>query len=158
MSFDQRVDIYFAYGSNLCRRQMAQRCPGATIMGVAVLEGYRLCFPRRSMDWGGGVAGIESAAEGRVEGGLWRVDPHHLVALDEYEGVAEGHYRRQLIPVASETGCVIAWTYFAVPEREEPYLPSPAYRSALVRGAVDFGLSWPYRCRLEGLNTIDADA
>lgn len=158
MSFDPRVDIYFAYGSNLCRRQMAKRCPGATMMEMAELEGYRLCFPRRSMDWGGGVAGIEPAEEGRVEGGLWRVESHHLVALDEYEGVAEGHYRRRLMPVAGATERVIAWTYFAVPERESPYLPSPAYRSALVRGAVDFGLSWPYRRHLEGLSTIVADA
>ena len=31
---------YIAYGSNLSRQQMAQRCPGAKIVGSAVLKGW----------------------------------------------------------------------------------------------------------------------
>ena len=35
---------YIAYGSNLSRQQMAQRCPGAKIVGGAVLKGWQLLF------------------------------------------------------------------------------------------------------------------
>ena len=33
---------YFAYGSNLNFEQMAYRCPEATVVGTAKLEGYEL--------------------------------------------------------------------------------------------------------------------
>ena len=35
---------YLAYGSNLNRKQMEMRCPGAKVVGTALLEGYELLF------------------------------------------------------------------------------------------------------------------
>ena len=35
---------YFAYGSNLNFEQMAYRCPEATAVGTAKLDGYELAF------------------------------------------------------------------------------------------------------------------
>jgi len=32
---------YFAYGSNLCRDQMRQRCPDAQVIQTGRLDGYR---------------------------------------------------------------------------------------------------------------------
>ena len=37
---------YFAYGSNLNFDQMAYRCPEATAVGIAKLDGYELAFRR----------------------------------------------------------------------------------------------------------------
>lgn len=37
---------YFAYGSNLNFEQMAYRCPEATAVGTAKLDGYELAFRR----------------------------------------------------------------------------------------------------------------
>ena len=37
---------YFAYGSNLNFDQMAYRCPEATVVGTAKLDGYELAFRR----------------------------------------------------------------------------------------------------------------
>ena len=37
---------YFAYGSNLNFEQMAYRCPEATAVGTARLDGYELAFRR----------------------------------------------------------------------------------------------------------------
>lgn len=31
---------YFAYGSNIVASQMASRCPHASVVGVACLQGY----------------------------------------------------------------------------------------------------------------------
>ena len=37
---------YFAYGSNLNFDQMGYRCPEATVVGIAKLNGYELAFRR----------------------------------------------------------------------------------------------------------------
>ena len=47
--------FYIAYGSNLNLPQMRGRCPGATIVGTAVIENYRLLFKGSKMD------GVEDA-------------------------------------------------------------------------------------------------
>ena len=33
--------LYIAYGSNMDEEQMAFRCPTATLVGTAIVEGYR---------------------------------------------------------------------------------------------------------------------
>ena len=35
------MTLHFAYGSNMSRALMAARCPGATVLGVASLAGWR---------------------------------------------------------------------------------------------------------------------
>ncbi len=34
--------LYFAYGSNMNPFRMAQRCPGATALGVAIQRNYQI--------------------------------------------------------------------------------------------------------------------
>lgn len=36
--------LYVAYGSNLNLKQMAYRCPTATLVGTGVIENYELQF------------------------------------------------------------------------------------------------------------------
>ena len=36
--------LYIAYGSNMDEEQMAFRCPTATLVGTAIVEGYELIF------------------------------------------------------------------------------------------------------------------
>ncbi len=48
--YQQRKDetnmkkLYIAYGSNMDEEQMAFRCPTATLVGTAIVEGYELIF------------------------------------------------------------------------------------------------------------------
>ena len=63
--------LYFAYGSNLNKSQMALRSPTAKALGSAYFPNWRLVFR--------GVADIEEADE---------------AALDRYEGVSSGLYRK----------------------------------------------------------------
>ena len=73
---------YFAYGSNLCHRQMAYRCPAAQpAETVCSLSGWRFIINRR------GVATILPAPAFRVLGLIWHLTPDCEAALDEYEGV-----------------------------------------------------------------------
>ena len=40
--YNKHRKIYFAYGSNLNRTQMKQRCPNAQFLSVGFLKDYRL--------------------------------------------------------------------------------------------------------------------
>ena len=133
---------YFAYGSNLVIEQMKRRCPSfaahPAVQGRAVLPGYRLAYPVMSHgDWGGGVAGLEPAGpDEAVHGVVYEVDDAALAALDQYEDVAGGLYRREAVTVRLDDGrdcrCI---TYFAIPEPGGPFRPSRRYVDAILRGA-----------------------
>ena len=60
---------YFAYGSNLNFEQMAYRCPEATVVGTAKLDGYELAFRR-------GYLTILPKEGASVEGLIWSVTDH----------------------------------------------------------------------------------
>ena len=133
---------YFAYGCNINRAHMAGICPGAAVLGSAVLVGHRLVFPRRCTEWRGGVAGLAPDRQGRVEGVLWSIVDDDLAALDDYEDVDEGHYTRSLVEVRRGDGSGFeAWTYFAVAQRGGPFLPAAPYVKAMLAGATENCLS-----------------
>ena len=70
---------YFAYGSNLNFEQMAYRCPEATVVGTAKLDGYELAFRR-------GYLTILPKEGASVEGLVWSITDHDESQLDCYEG------------------------------------------------------------------------
>jgi len=80
--------LYFAYGSNMHRAGMAVPCPEAKPMGAARLPDYRFRINRR------GVATVVPEPGATVHGILWSVNDDCLRALDRFEGVARGFYRR----------------------------------------------------------------
>src|SRR4051794_9122870 len=57
--------IYFAYGSNMIASQMARRCPGARLIGPALIRDYRFRINRR------GVATVLPETAAIVRGALW---------------------------------------------------------------------------------------
>lgn len=54
---------YIAYGSNLNVRQMLRRCPGARVLGTAVLTGWELLFKGSGT---GSYLTIEECGDGRI--------------------------------------------------------------------------------------------
>jgi gamma-glutamylcyclotransferase (GGCT)/AIG2-like uncharacterized protein YtfP len=92
--------LYFAFGSNIVPAQMAKRCAGATSLGNAVLEGYRFRIGRR----GYGTVVPETGA--MVHGLLWALRPEDEAALDVYEGVRHGLYRKVRHPVRTADAAV----------------------------------------------------
>lgn len=134
---------YFAYGSNMDPRQMADRCPGAIALGAARLDGYRLAFRWDSPGWGGGVADVEAAPNEEVWGVLWELRAAHEEALDRYEGVDAGVYRKRAVLVEQDDNAVRAFLYEMRPDRA-PKPPSGRYVRALLRGAGAHGLPERY--------------
>ena len=113
--------LYFAYGSNMDRAGMRHRCPGARPAGTGVLHGWRLLV------MSGGYVSIARRTQARVHGVLWRLTPCDLMALDLYEAVASGLYRRRVLPVFSGGKRIAALVYVGrslVPGRAQPgHLP-----------------------------------
>lgn len=59
-----------------------------------------------------GYPALVPGPEGRVHGELVALPPPDVLdALDHYEGVAEGLYRRVLLEVSGPQGAVMAWAW-----------------------------------------------
>ena len=76
---------YLAYGSNLNRKQMQMRCPGAKVIGTALLEGYELLFKGSKT---GFYLTIEPKTDGGVAVAVWEVTAEAEQRLDSCDGGA----------------------------------------------------------------------
>lgn len=122
---------YFAYGSNLCVHQMAQRCPDATDPRRATLADHDWLINER------GVATVEPFTGSEVHGVVWQVSDRDLATLDSAEGVPV-RYRRDEMTVLTEAGPSTAWVY--IDHRVEPGPPRPGYLERILDGANHHGL------------------
>ena len=125
-----KAKLYFAYGMNTNREEMAYRCPGAVPMGKAILSGYRFEFKS--------FATIVPDTDSQVEGVLWTITDADETALDILEGYPEFYDKRH---VTVQQGIdYIAMTYIMNP-REHSYGPSEGYYGMVSEGYQQFGLS-----------------
>lgn len=116
---------YFAYGSNMSRAAMQQRCPGVVAIGSFELKGFRLVFKYH--------ADIIPAEGCVVHGGLWEITTDHETALDIYEGYP-GYYSKH------RQGDVMF--YRMTTESASPLaVPSKFYLQTIIQGYHDFGLT-----------------
>ena len=125
------VKLYFAYGMNTNKEEMAYRCPNARAMGRAILSGYRLEFKS--------FATIVPNPKESVEGVLWTITDSDESALDILEGYPE-FYDKKTVLVEHDNQSYIAMTYIMGP-REQGYAPSDGYYSMVSEGYQSFGLS-----------------
>jgi phage replication-related protein YjqB (UPF0714/DUF867 family) len=126
-----RRHAYFAYGSNLCVRQMARRCPDAADPRPAVLSDHDWLINQR------GVATVEPFPGNHVHGVLWQLSDHDLAILDSAEGMPV-RYRRDRLTVHTDGGPSPAWVY--IDHRVTPGPPRPGYLPRIIDGALHHGL------------------
>lgn len=131
--------FYFAYGSNLCRKQMRARCPDATVVTRAELLDHAIAFGGYSWRWDGGVASAIAAPGASVPGLLYRISPWSLLVLDRYEGHPHA-YRRETVVVRDIRGRHRrAAVYFQPEDRFEPMTPACQYLRVLQRAYARLG-------------------
>ena len=131
---------YFAYGSNLSRRQMQARCPDSRPRCRAVLPGYKRVFKGRSGKWRGGVATIEQSPSDEVKGAVYEISEGDLRRLDKCEGYP-GVYDRVHVRVEKEDGDFLeAITYVKLDQSGE-IPPSQAYLAVIQQGYSDWGIA-----------------
>ena len=136
---------YFAYGSNLDIDQKERRTGEIREARRACLPGYRITFDKLGGDRTG-KANITPDDTHVVWGVAYLCSGEALTKMDDYEGVAGGHYRRESVQVRCESDETLdAVTYVA---REQyvgsPRPPAPDYLQRIVRGARNHGLPEEY--------------
>ena len=136
------MTLYFAYGANMERGAMRKRCPGARALGPALLRGWRYVIAQ-------GYGSIAPAAGMRVFGVLWRLTPRDLAALNAFESLDSGLYRRATLTV--EAGASRARALVYVGNRRGKRRPAPGYQERLVAAAEDWQLPARYVAELRRL-------
>jgi cation transport regulator ChaC len=130
------MTLHFAYGSNMSRAAMRQRCPGARAVGPARLDGWRYLITRD------GYASVRPAPGAAVHGVLWRLSPRDLAALNAYESLDSGLYVRRVLPVLVGARRQPALVYVAPPRRAGR--ARPGYQELVVAAAREWDLPADY--------------
>ena len=141
--------LYFAFGSNLDPEQMDERCPGSRPLFRAHLEHHRLDFTHLSRRWGGGAADILRAADSRVWGVVYALEPDHLDVLDRYEA----GYERVRLEVSGDGGPRRVTTYQVV--RKGRFEPSRIYLDKMLRWGAHWEFPAGYLEALSAVRTTD---
>jgi len=159
---------YFAYGSNLNTRAVAEWCrhfghraPALKPGKPAVLDNYRLGFPIYSDYWGGGIADIVYDPGKYVAGALFEVTENDLAVLDSKvgrkleNGKELGVYRRIDVKVAplGKGDPVQAITYSGTNTDRFHIAPTQHYMDLLIQGAYTYGLSMMWIAYLQSFAT-----
>ncbi|MGA2582817.1 MAG: gamma-glutamylcyclotransferase family protein [Tepidisphaeraceae bacterium] len=161
---------YFAYGSNLNSRAVAEWCrhygfrppilkPGKP----AILDNYRLCFPIFSEYFGGGIADIVYDPGKYVAGALFDLSEADLKVLDakvgrKFDPATEkdtGVYRRSEVKVSplGKGEAVTAMTYQGISVEKYHIPPTQHYMDLVIQGAYSFGLSMMWISYLQSFST-----
>ena len=118
--------LYFAYGSNLNKKEMKMRCPNSRPMGVLTLKDWQLMFRV--------YLTIEPKEGMEVPIAVWNVPEEDMKALDEYEGYPH-LYKKEKMTIGGHEGII-----YIMNESTIPYaLPKNSYFNRCVIGYINFG-------------------
>ncbi len=121
----------------MCRTQMAQRCPGARLLGATALPGRRFLINRL------GFATLIAAPDAQAYGLIWTLTAEDERSLDVYEGVADGEYRKETVSLAGHGEALI---YIAADATAGT--PLPAYLDVILAAAAAAALPLAYQAEL----------
>ena len=129
----KKYKYYVAYGSNLNKRQMMMRCPGAKSVGTGFIRGYELLFKGSKT---GAYLTIEKKKGGRVPIAIWKVTKEDELSLDRYEGYPTFYYKADL-KIKLDEKEIDAFVYI-MHEYRELGVPSDYYVETCLEGYLDF--------------------
>lgn len=127
--------LYVAYGSNLNKRQMSERCPGAKFVGAGVIHDYELQFKGL---YSSAFATIAPKQGASVLVGVWEIQDTDERSLDIYEGYPR-HYFKETVVVELEETTVNAMVY-VMNLNAKFGIPSVHYFGVIKDGYRDCGL------------------
>jgi gamma-glutamylcyclotransferase len=128
---------YFAYASNLSKKQMKSLCPDSQPRFTATLPNYKLVFTGWSRTYRGGLATIKSFRGEKVRGAIYEVGEACLRQLDKWE---TGYIRFNVNVFDEDNQPHQAITYIKSGQLEES-MPSQAYGEIIRQGYRDWGIT-----------------
>lgn len=130
------MPLHFAYGSNMDVAAMARRCPASKPLGVARLARHRFCITAS------GYASVARDPVHAVHGVLWELALSDVPALDAYEEVGRGLFRKVIQPVLTAGGPKRALVYIGAETKPGP--PLPGYMEGVLAAAHHWKLPAAY--------------
>ncbi len=130
------MPLYFAYGSNMDRAAMLQRCPASEPVGIGRLMRHRFIIFEE------GYASVTRDPQRAVWGMVWDLALSDVPALDRYESLHTGLYSKVLQPIVTEQGPRRAMVYIG--RSAKPGTPLPGYMEGVIEAATHAGLPEDY--------------
>lgn len=127
--------LYYAYASNLNRKQMQERSPESRPKFTATLPNYKLVFSGWSRKWHGGTATVKPFRGEKVRGAIYEVTEACMKQLEKYEV----GYARMNVTVFDEDNQPHQAVTFIKTGRLEESLPSKEYAAVIKQGYRDWG-------------------
>jgi gamma-glutamylcyclotransferase len=128
--------LYYAYGSNLNKKQMEKLCADSRPKFVATLPNYKLVFTGWSRTRRGGVATIKSFRGEKVRGAVYEVSEACLRKLDRWEA---GYNRFNVTVYGEDNQPHQTVTYIKSGQLDETP-PSKEYGEVIRQGYRDWGI------------------
>ncbi len=130
------MKLYFAYGSNMLKTQMRERCPQSRKAGVAQLPDWRWIIDAN------GFANVVPEAGAFVKGVLYEIGYDDEAALDLFEEVAAGTHGKRSLPMLFNGRTLIALCYVNSATTEG--VAKPDYGQRLLSAFADAGFDKDY--------------
>ena len=127
---------YFAYASNLNRKQMAERAPSSKPKCIATLPNFKLIFAT-SQNRGYGVATIRPFKGEKVVGAVYEISDSDMKRLDRYEGYPTSYDRRKVL-VFTETNAPGEAITYIKNDQSQLAQPSTEYVAIIKQGYRDW--------------------
>jgi hypothetical protein len=128
--------LYFAYATNLSKKQMGSLCPDSQPKFTATLPNYKLTFTGWSRELRGGEATLKSFRGEKVRGAVYEVGEACLRKLDRWEA----GYNRFNVTVYDEDNQPHQVVTYIKTGRMEESLPSKEYGEIIRQGYRDWGI------------------
>ena len=139
LDYSAAVTLYAAYGTNLDPARMSERCPHSPMHTTGWLTGWRLTFGGEEFGWEGALPTLVPVDGGSpgVFVALYDLTEADESALDAWEGVDHGLYRKVRLRVHTLAGDVVAFAYAL--DAFEGGLPSARHLGAMADAAEAAG-------------------
>lgn len=126
----KKYKLYFAYGMNTNKSEMAYRCLDAKDLGKAMLPGYAFAFNTH--------ATVMPDIMSETYGVLWEISDADEFMLDVLEGFPT-YYRKETVDVIHQGKTVTAMTY--VMNKPGESAPPDSYYQMVSQGYKQHGIS-----------------
>lgn len=146
--------LYFAYGSNMAFKRLAQRTPSAKRLGTYYLKEHRLEFHMLSTDGSGKCdAHFTGNKDDVVIGALYEIADAEQPHLDKAEGLGHSYGIKNVRLIGTTGKVVVAKMYYAL-RLGENLQPYDWYLHHVRVGAKEIEVPESYLQRIDSVSAI----